>query len=80
MANQKLITKPPASDTTDPRERFSELAEKVLSVSKADIDASVARVLASPEPGVDAMFTHVVPPFGGPSSGGRRDDREEVRP
>ncbi|MDQ2698268.1 MAG: hypothetical protein M3Y46_05700, partial [Actinomycetota bacterium] len=47
---------------------------------QADIDASVERVLASPEPGVDAMFAHVAPPFGGPSSGGRRDDREEVRP
>lgn len=55
--------------------------EAMRTALQADIDASVARVLASPEPGMEAMFAHVVPPFGGPPSGGsRRDHREEVRP
>jgi hypothetical protein len=38
MAKEKLIPKPPETDRTGPRQRFSELGMKIFSVPKSEID------------------------------------------
>ncbi len=38
MAKQRLFPQPPKDDKRDPRDRFSDVAIKVFSVPKSDID------------------------------------------
>ena len=38
MAKEKLIPEPPDTDSTGPRAKFREMASKVFSVPKAEID------------------------------------------
>ena len=38
VAKEKLIPEPPETDSTGPRAKFREMAARVFSVSKADID------------------------------------------
>jgi hypothetical protein len=38
VAKEKLIPKPPDTDKTGPRSRFAELATKVFTVPKSEID------------------------------------------
>ena len=38
MAKEKLIPKPPDTDSTGPRAKFREMAAKVFTVPKSEID------------------------------------------
>jgi hypothetical protein len=38
MAKQRLISEPPETSKTSPKARFSEIATKVFSVPKSEID------------------------------------------
>jgi hypothetical protein len=38
VAKEKLIPKPPDTDSTGPRAKFREMGSKVFSVSKSEID------------------------------------------